>query len=264
MSSIPIQQVVTFASEPFRGNPAFVLSGDKRRPLELMSAVCRHLQQGLVAVLWNDGDEIELGHVTPMGLHPGAGHVTQAAAWVAFNRLRPGATAIDFRLSGGGVRSVWREGGMIWVDWPVMPRSEVDEIAALGAALGRVPRETLDSAFGVIAIYDGAEDVAALSPDLAKLCKLRADTVIVTAPATEADFAIRVFAPKLGLPEDPVCGTAHRILVPMWAERFDRTALVSQQLSERGGRLHCRLHDGMVAIGGAATLFLDGAINLPD
>ena len=106
--------------------------------------------------------------------------------------------------------------------------------------------------------------IAALQPDHAKLVKLSTDTLIVTAPATDGDFSIRVFAPKLGLPEDPVCGTAHRILVPLWAERLNRRTLVSNQLSERGGRLYCRLDKETVAIGGEATLFLDGTLSLPD
>jgi predicted PhzF superfamily epimerase YddE/YHI9 len=82
--------------------------------------------------------------------------------------------------------------------------------------------------------------------------------VIATAPARSADFAIRVFAPKVGLPEDPVCGTAHRILTPLWAERIGRDTLMSHQLSARTGELICRLEGDMVAISGRAVTVIDG------
>jgi predicted PhzF superfamily epimerase YddE/YHI9 len=74
---------------------------------------------------------------------------------------------------------------------------------------------------------------------------------------------IRVFAPKLGLPEDPVCGTAHRIIVPYWSEQFGKKELHSRQLSPRGGDLWCRLENDRVIISGEAVTFLSGFVELP-
>jgi predicted PhzF superfamily epimerase YddE/YHI9 len=88
--------------------------------------------------------------------------------------------------------------------------------------------------------------------------------VIATAPGEQSDCVIRVFAPKLGLPEDPVCGTAHRIIAPYWADRFKRNTLHSRQLSPRGGDLWCRLEGDRVVISGEALTFLTGSIELPD
>lgn len=261
--SLPVQQIVTFATEPFRGNPAFVVTLDKPRPVSVLQSICRELHDGVLAVLSIDGDEVDLRFVTPRGTHQGPGHATHAAAFVALNRLRPGRS-IDLRIEGGGHRSARIEDDMLSVDWPVMPFVDIDRIDALRDCFGRAPLSTYDSSFGLIAIFHDHQEVAALKPDFAKLTGLSSDTVIVTAPATAADFAIRVFAPKLDLPEDPVCGTAHRILVPFWAQQFGRQALVSHQLSERGGELHCRLNGDIVTIGGRAVPFLDGTINLPD
>jgi predicted PhzF superfamily epimerase YddE/YHI9 len=236
---------------------------DAPRPLGLLQQVCRALGEPMIAVLEASGDDIALLCVTPEGTHPGAGHATHAAAWVALNRVRPGAAAIELSLGGGARRSVRAEGDLVAVDWPVMPHAGVDQIVALAKCLGREPRETLDSSFGAIAIFASEEDVAALEPDLAEMERLQSDVIIATAPAHAADFAIRVFAPKLGLPEDPVCGTAHRILVPLWSRRLGRRTLVSHQLSPRGGQLFCQLDGDAVTIAGHATLFLEGELTLP-
>jgi predicted PhzF superfamily epimerase YddE/YHI9 len=128
--------------------------------------------------------------------------------------------------------------------------------------LGRAPRATLDAPFGYVALFDHASDLESLTPDLEQIATLERGALIVTAPSEEADFALRVFAPKLGLPEDPVCGTAHRILVPLWAERLGRSTLSSHQLSKRGGRLYCQLDGPTVTISGDALLFLEGSLSL--
>ncbi|MEO7223043.1 MAG: PhzF family phenazine biosynthesis protein [Devosia sp.] len=260
---LPIQQVVTFAGTPFHGSPAFVLSLDHPRPVALLQEVCRELRDFVLAVLSVDGDDIDLRFVTPHGIHAGPGHATHAAAFVALKRLKPGSS-LDLRIEGGGRRRARIEDGLVAVDWPAMPLSSIDQVAELARCLGRTPLETFQSTFGLIAVFSDDAEIAALRPDFAQLALLAADTVMVTSPATGADFAIRVFAPKIGLPEDPVCGTAHRILVPYWADRFGRSGLVSHQLSARGGVLHCRIVGDIVTIAGEAVSFLDGVIDLSD
>jgi len=260
---VPIQQIVTFATDPFSGNPAFVVTPSAPIPTAMLHQLCRHLNEMMIAVLGPEDDGLGLRFVTPTGFHPGAGHATHAAAWVMLNTLRPGKATLDLHLDSGGYRSIRAEGDLISVDWPSMPYSRADLLAPLQDVLGARPLETFASSFGAIAVFDSGETIAGLTPDLDKVFRLPFDTVIVTAPSDEADFAIRVFAPKLGLPEDPVCGTAHRILAPLWAAKTGRRTLVSHQLSERGGELFCQLHGETVTISGRATSFLTGTISLP-
>jgi predicted PhzF superfamily epimerase YddE/YHI9 len=261
--TVSAHQVVTFAGEPFRGNPAFAVTLERPLADNVLFNLCAQLREDVLAVLVKSGREIELRCVTSAGPHPGAGHATHAAAWVALNRLRPGERELSFRLENGDRRNVRADGDKIAVDWPIMPFGETDEIDALAAALGRRPVQTFGSAFGAIALYASPDDVADLAPDLDRVARLDANTVIVTAPASRSDFVIRVFAPKLGLPEDPVCGTAHRIVVPLWAERLGKTSLVSHQLSARTGELFCELRRDIVTIAGLAAPFLEGVIRLP-
>jgi PhzF family phenazine biosynthesis protein len=260
---VPIQQIVTFATDPFRGNPAFVIAPSGPLPAAVLHQLCRHLHEIMIAVVTPKDGGLGVSFVTPTGFHPGAGHATHAAAWVVLKTLRPGKTGAELQLDSGMQRSIRADGDLISVDWPVMPYASVDLRAPLRAALGIEPVATYESAFGAVAVFDSEETVAALAPDLGKVFDLPVDTVMATSTARTADFAIRVFAPKLGLPEDPVCGTAHRILTPYWAAQTGRHTLVSHQLSDRGGELFCELHDDVVTISGRATPFLAGSIDLP-
>ena len=260
--TITAHQIITYSDAPFRGNPAFVVTLDRPMPDAVLSEICAQLHEDVLAVMVPDGTEVELRFVTRNGPHPGAGHATHAAAWVALNRIRPGARELAFRLESGELRHVRAEGDRIAVDWPVMPFSDLDHIDALEASLGRRPETTLASSFGTIAVFASEADVGELAPNLDRVAALEANAVVVTAPARRSDFVIRVFAPKLGLPEDPVCGTAHRIIVPFWAERLGKKQLVSHQISPRTGELFCELRNDAVTIAGLATPFLEGALRL--
>jgi predicted PhzF superfamily epimerase YddE/YHI9 len=260
-----IHQVVTFAIEPFRGNPAFVLSLAQPASDTVLSAVAAELHEVVLAALGPaDRDRVALRFYAPEGPHAGAGHATMAAAHVELaKRSEPGA-GVTFLLADGSERAAARDGDRIGVSWPLMPGTPIDRRQELGAALGRPPSETLAAPFGYVAVYDNAADVQALDPDMAALTRLDRGAVIATAPGNPSDIVIRVFAPKLGLPEDPVCGTAHRILIPYWAERLGRRELHSRHLSPRGGDLWCRLEDTQVVIAGQSHTFLEGVLELPE
>jgi predicted PhzF superfamily epimerase YddE/YHI9 len=107
-----------------------------------------------------------------------------------------------------------------------------------------------------------AAAVAAIAPDMDGLMRLDRDGVVVTARGVDCDFVSRAFAPKEGLPEDPVCGSAHLALVPFWSERLGRRTHRALQLSPRGGELHCTLEDGRVRLAGRCALYLEGTIRL--
>jgi predicted PhzF superfamily epimerase YddE/YHI9 len=260
-----VHQVVTFASEPFRGNPAFVLSLPQAAPDAVLSAVAAELRESVLAALWPvDGGRMALRFFTPKGPHGGAGHATLAAAHVELARRAAGDDSVAFVLADGTQRTAARDGDRIAVPWPLMPGAAIERREDLGAALGRDPVETLVAPFGYVAVYGDSAEVQALRPDMAAIAGFDRGAIIATAPGDRSDIVIRVFAPKLGLPEDPVCGTAHRILAPYWAPRLGRDLLHSRQLSPRGGDLYCRLEDDRVTIGGHSRTFLEGVIELPD
>jgi len=259
-----VHQVVTFASEPFHGNPAFVLSLPQAAPDAVLSAVAAELREGVLAALWpGEGRQTALRFFSPDGPHSGAGHATLAAAHVELAQQADGEMVV-FVLADDTRRTAARDGDRIAVSWPVMPGVPVERRQDLGVALGREPLETLVAPFGYVAVYGEPAEVRELQPDMAAIVRFDRGAIIATAPGDSSDIVIRVFAPKLGLPEDPVCGTAHRILAPYWAARLGRGDLHSRQLSARGGDLYCRLVDDSVTIGGQTRTFLQGVIELPD
>jgi predicted PhzF superfamily epimerase YddE/YHI9 len=114
-----------------------------------------------------------------------------------------------------------------------------------------------------LVVYDSADEIAALKPNLEALAKVDSWAAIVTAPGTNGiDFVSRFFAPAQGVPEDPVTGSAHCTLTPYWAKRLGKTQLQARQLSRRGGALSCTLDGDRVSIAGRAVLYLEGQISV--
>jgi predicted PhzF superfamily epimerase YddE/YHI9 len=270
-SGVGLFQVVTFATDPRRGNPAFVLSDVGDASDSALASVCDLLGKEVVAVVDGPGEEEPLlRFFTPEGPHFGPGHSSLAAAHLVLRHVpektadRP-RNAVRFRLSDGGSRQARVIDGRIGVDFPVMPASRVDRVADIEAALGARPREVWVAPFGYVGVFDDPGAVAAMRPDLRRVAAFDRTAVIATAPgAGSSDIVIRAFAPNVGLPEDPVCGTAHRIIVPYWAERMGKKLIHSRHLSPRGGDLWCELGDGRVTISGENILVIEGAIRLPE
>jgi predicted PhzF superfamily epimerase YddE/YHI9 len=113
-----------------------------------------------------------------------------------------------------------------------------------------------------MAVFGTEEEVRALKPDLEQLAVLDHFGVIATAPGRASDFVSRFFAPRQGVPEDPVTGSAHCTLVPYWARRLGKPRLHALQVSRRGGELFCEDRGDRVAMSGRAVQFLEGTIEL--
>ena len=132
----------------------------------------------------------------------------------------------------------------------------------LGSVLGREPREVL-AARDLLVVYETEEEIRGLKPEMDGILALEQFAVIVTAPGRKADFVSRFFAPKAGVPEDPVTGSSHCTLVPYWAERLGKRELHAFQLSARGGELFCTDRGERVTIGGRAVEYLSGELTVP-
>jgi predicted PhzF superfamily epimerase YddE/YHI9 len=117
-----------------------------------------------------------------------------------------------------------------------------------------------------MAVYATEAQVRALTPDFSLLKTLDLPGVIATAPGSDpdgADFVSRFFAPKMGVNEDPVTGSAHCELAPYWSARLGKLRLTAHQVSRRGGRLTCEIDGAQVLLAGQATLYMRAEITLP-
>ena len=111
-------------------------------------------------------------------------------------------------------------------------------------------------------VFETESDILSIKPDIAYLQKLDLRGVIITAKSRQYDFVSRFFAPKHGIDEDPVTGSAHTQLIPYWARKLDKTKMKAKQVSHRGGELVCELRNDRVLISGKAVKFLEGKIEL--
>jgi predicted PhzF superfamily epimerase YddE/YHI9 len=86
--------------------------------------------------------------------------------------------------------------------------------------------------------------------------------VIVTSRSNSrgCDFVSRFFAPRVGVDEDPVCGSAHCCLGPYWAEKLGRPSLIAHQVSCRGGVVRVRVAGPRVVLIGHAVTVLRGEL----
>jgi predicted PhzF superfamily epimerase YddE/YHI9 len=197
------------------------------------------------------------------------GHATLATAFVLATEL--GAAApLRFRTA-SGILGVAREEDRFVLDFPANPPARAPRLPpGLAAALGAVPREVW-KARDWICVFDSADTVRALQPDHARIAALPdcvpggQARVVATAASDDPRFDIvsRYFSARMGVDEDPVTGSAHTQLVPFWARRLGREALVCRQASARGGTLWCELRGDRVRMGGHAVLYARGEVLVP-
>lgn len=261
---LPIYQVDAFASRRFAGNPAAVCPLDSWPGDDLMQAIANENNLAETAFLVREGaraDGYRIRWFTPTHEVDLCGHATLAAAHVIASHIDPEMREVVFQSRSGPLK-VARDGDLYVLDFPAMPPVATPAPDGLAAALGATPAETLAVGIWCLAVFRRAEAVAALAPDMARLGALAADAVIATAPGgADGDFVSRCFVPKLGIPEDPVTGSAHCVLTPYWAARLGKTPLAAKQISRRGGELLCGLAGDRVTIAGRAVSYLEGHIS---
>jgi PhzF family phenazine biosynthesis protein len=259
---LPIYQVDAFTDRLFGGNPAAICPLEHWLPDATMQGIAAENNLSETAFFVREGNEYAVRWFTPAVEVDLCGHATLASAYVIFHLLEPGRERVAFRTMKAGKLAVTRQGDELALDFPAWPPQPVEAPPALAAALGKAPSAVL-AARDYLVVYERAEDVATLAPDLAAVAALDRFAVIVTAPGEgDVDFVSRFFAPARGVPEDPVTGSAHCTLTPYWAARLGKSRLSARQLSHRGGRLTCTLAGDRVSIAGRAVLYLEGTITL--
>ncbi|WP_022836876.1 PhzF family phenazine biosynthesis protein [Salisaeta longa] len=259
--------VDAFADAPFSGNPAAVCVLPGAAPAHWMQAFAAEMNLSETAFVHPYTDAADataafaLRWFTPTDEVDLCGHATLAAATVLWHTgaVDPNVS-ITFHTASGALHT-WRatgsDGPALWMDFP---RASVDSSAedeVLAAALGAPVERTLRTPFDVMAVMPDADAVRTLTPDLAALKAIDARGVIATAPAApnrRYDVISRFFAPRVGVPEDPVTGSAHCALATYWGNRLGRDALVGYQASARGGMVHMERHGARVHLGGTSCV----------
>lgn len=258
-------QIDAFSDRIFGGNPAAVVPLAHWLPDARMQAIATENQLSETAFLVREAEagQYALRWFTPANEVRLCGHATLAAGHALWEELGETASLLHFATH-SGVLTMERAEGMLWMDFPARTPRACEAPAALLDGLGVTPQTVLASDDWLVVLEDAAA-LRALAPDMRRLMQLDRRGVIATAPGDgDCDFLSRFFAPRFGIDEDPVTGSAHCTLAPYWGTRLDRNRLRGHQASARGGRVECDWQDDRVRLGGQAVTFLAGEIRLPD
>ncbi|MDE3156489.1 MAG: PhzF family phenazine biosynthesis protein [Acidobacteriota bacterium] len=257
---LPIYQIDAFTDQLFTGNPAAVVVLTEWLAPDVMLAIAQENNLAETAFVLPRGPEFHIRWFTPEVEVDLCGHATLASAHVLFSEKRTSNAHIIFRYKGGTI-VVQQAGDQLAMEFPSRPAEPIRREPALVAALGTAPLEVY-RARDLMAVLSSEAEVRALRPDIAGLARLDAFGFIVTAPGDECDFVSRFFAPRAGIPEDPVTGSAHCTLVPYWSERLGKTELHARQVSQRGGELFCEDLGDRIKLAGRCVEYLRGVIRV--
>ena len=259
---LPLYQIDAFTDRAFAGNPAAVIPLYDWLPDEVLQAIAEenHLSETAFFVPIDRGI-FQLRWFSPTTEVDLCGHATLASAHVLMANLGFSSADLVFQTRSGNL-VVQRTGeGSYAMNFPARPPTAIETPSLLSKALGAEPEAVLVSDDYVV-VYRSEADILAVRPNMIALCELDLRGVAITAPGTRHDFVARFFGPKVGVPEDPVTGSAYTALAPYWAKRIGKTRLHAAQVSTRGGEMQCLVSDANVTIIGSAVTVLTGYMDL--
>lgn len=255
---IPLAVVDAFTDTPFGGNPAAVCVLESWPSDAWLQHVGREMNLAETAFLVRrSGTAFDLRWFTPKAEVALCGHATLASAHWLWESDRADRTALAFHTQSGPLTARPTVNGEIELDFPAKPAAACDPPAGLLDALGVRAATVARNEFDYLAELASEAEVRAVAPDFGRLARVECRGVIVTARSADPrfDFVSRFFAPAVGVPEDPVTGSAHCCLAGWWGDRLGRGELTGFQASERGGVVRVvRAADRVKLIGRAVTV----------
>lgn len=262
---IPFAQIDAFAAAAFAGNPAAVMPLSSWPKDETLQKIASENNLSETAFLIPDPSgaaDFELRWFTPVAEVALCGHATLASGHFVLSSDST-RDRVTFRTRQAGVLEVAREGGGYAMALPAWAPARKD-MPDIVAALGVTPVETLwhEKGYALVVVADEAA-VRAARPDGAAVAALGPYVLIVAARGEATDVVSRVFTHYFDIPEDPVTGSAHAVMVPYWAGVLGRDAFSAYQASARGGRVGCRLAGDRVVLTGECVTVIEGTFLLP-
>jgi PhzF family phenazine biosynthesis protein len=273
---MPLFQVDAFTDVPFSGNPAAVYVSSAFPSDSWMQNLAAEMNLSETAFVVPpapsaDRRAYRLRWFTPTHEVDLCGHATLAAAHVIWEEWNDadrghGSSALVFDTASGTMTATQADDGAIVLDFPADPPKEMPLPMGVLDALG--VSEAVFTGRGDRDMFihmDRPETLTSLVPDMDVLASFDTRGFVVTAAANnDADFVSRFFGPGVGVPEDPVTGSAHCALGPYWADRLGRTRLTGRQVSARGGTVSVNVHsEGRVHLSGHAVTVFRGQVAFP-
>jgi PhzF family phenazine biosynthesis protein len=255
-------QIDAFAERPMAGGPAAVMPMDAFPGDAVMQAIASENNLAETAFIVAKGKGVfDLRWFTPAVEVPLCGHATLASAHALYAHLGFSGNEIGFDTKSGRLTVKRLVDGRLEMDFPADMPTQIDAPPTLADALGTKPREVWGGQY-LLAVFENADQIRALKPDLAKVAALggRKMDVCCAAPGDgDYDVVSRFFAPADGIPEDPATGSAHCMIGAFFAQRLGRTELKCfQAYPGRGANITTRLAGDRVKLIGRAHTVIEG------
>jgi len=257
---LPIYQIDAFAENTFEGNPAAICPLSEWLPDQVMQSIAEENNLSETAFFVPTEQGFHIRWFTPVAEVDLCGHATLASAYVIFTYLGFKEKMINFE-SRSGLLTVKQNDGLLAMNFPSQPPTPCQTPDEIIQAFKNTPIECLKSE-DYIVVFGSEEDIVSIQPDFDALSKLDLRGVVITAKSSQYDFIARFFAPKYGINEDPVTGSAYTQLMPYWSKHMGMTKLHAKQVSSRGGEVFCELVGNRVNIAGNAVTYLLGEIDI--
>ena len=254
--------VDAFTDIVFKGNPAAVCVLDEWLPDALMQEIAKENNLSETAFTVRNGGDYDLRWFTPGGEIDLCGHATLATAYVLMRFVDPNRDVVSFHTM-SGVLTVQRKDDLYEMDMPAYELTPVPVMDEMEDAIGFRPLEAWMGR-DLVCVLENEDQVIQATPEKEKVKNLDGLLLHLTAEGKDYDCVTRSFAPKLGVWEDPVCGSGHCHVIPLWAEKMHKTEFRAFQASQRTGELYCRMEQDRVMIAGKAALYSVADIFLPE
>lgn len=246
--------VDAFTNKVFSGNPAAVCVMDKWPEETWMMRLAAENNLSETAFIVKEETGYHLRWFTPGTEVELCGHATLASAFVILNCYEQDAKQVEFNTLSGTL-TVVRKGNFYEMDFPTYELNEIPVTDTMEAAFGSRPIKAV-LGIDLICVFDSDDIVREMNPDQSLLMKLEGRIQNATAKGIDTDCVSRSFCPKLSIPEDPVCGSAHCQIADYWSKELNKDNIIAYQASRRGGTLHCDIiANGRIKISGEAVLF---------
>ena len=245
--------VDAFTDKPFSGNPAAVCVMDKWPKEDFMMKLAMENNLSETAFIVKEEQGYHLRWFTPGSEVELCGHATLASSFVIFNYFEQNKDVIEYNTLSGKLTIV-RKNNLYEMDFPTYEQQEISVTDEMESAFGARPVKAILGP-DLVCIFESEEQIRNMKPDQSKLAGLPGRGQNVTAKGKDTDCVSRSFFPKLLVPEDPVCGSAHCQIADFWSKELGKSEIYAYQASKRGGHLYCKLlENGRIKISGEATL----------
>jgi PhzF family phenazine biosynthesis protein len=255
-----IYQVDAFADKVFSGNPAAVCPLNEWLNDDLLQKIAMENNLAETAFYVRENDQFFIRWFTPAAEVDLCGNATIAAAFVLFNHENHKGDTIYFYTPRSADLPETKNQEFLTLNFPVDNYRQIELSPEIIDCFDLKPISGYKGKTDYLFVFENEQDIINIDPSFEKIAKLDGRGVIITAKGNEADFVSRFFAPRAGINEDPVTGSAHTTLIPYWAKQLGKVELSAIQLSSRKGHLQCTLKNDRVEIKGKAKLYLTGEI----